>query len=344
VDESFFIKNPDSKRTQALKRLREWCGRAYVLCGTPAPNSPHDIIEQFNFVDFGLTFRETEIPKDRDAALPVIQACLQERGLFIRHLKQDVLPELPPKSFRKILLKLEPVQRQLYRTILTNLFEDLKGTDDISFKRNIVSFLAKRSALLQLCSNPSGVVDGYSEIPAKILALDSILRDLIESRHEKIVLWSFYTGAIDRIMARYKDYAPVRYDGTINNISNRRSAVDKFQNDSETMLFVGNPAAAGAGLTLHRSSIAIYESFSNQAAHYLQSIDRIHRRGQRRETEYLILLCDGTLEAREFDRMTKKEEAGYALLGDPFISRPTRESMLSDVVFQLEKLSEPANV
>ena len=37
-----------------------------------------------------------------------------------------------------------------------------------------------------------------------------------------------------------------------------------------TMIFLGNPAAAGAGLTLHRARIAIYESFSNQAAHFIR--------------------------------------------------------------------------
>ena len=62
------------------------------------------------------------------------------------------------------------------------------------------------------------------------------------------------------------------------------------------MVFVANPAAAGAGLTLHRARVAIYESLSNQAAHYLQSLDRIHRRGQKREVEYVVMLCDGTLE------------------------------------------------
>ena len=32
------------------------------------------------------------------------------------------------------------------------------------------------------------------------------------------------------------------------------------------MVFAANPAAAGAGLTLHRARVAIYESLSNQAA------------------------------------------------------------------------------
>ena len=57
IDESFFIKSLDAKRTRALRRLREWAGRAYVLCGTPAPNSPSDLVQQFNLVDFGYCFR-----------------------------------------------------------------------------------------------------------------------------------------------------------------------------------------------------------------------------------------------------------------------------------------------
>ena len=75
------------------------------------------------------------------------------------------------------------------------------------------------------------------------------------------------------------------------------------------MLFIANPAAAGAGLTLHRARFAVYESMSNQAAHYLQSLDRIHRRGQEREVEYITLLCEDTVEVQEYARLTDKERA-----------------------------------
>ena len=64
VDESFFIKNLNARRTLAIKRIREWFGRAFVLCGTPAPNSPHDIVEQINIVDFGICFSGVEIPEN----------------------------------------------------------------------------------------------------------------------------------------------------------------------------------------------------------------------------------------------------------------------------------------
>jgi SNF2 family DNA or RNA helicase len=110
----------------------------------------------------------------------------------------------------------------------------------------------------------------------------------------------------------------------------RREAVRRFQEDDETMLFVGNPAAAGAGLTLHRARLAVYESMSNQAAHYLQSLDRIHRRGQTREVEYFVLLCDQSLEVREYERLTSKERAAQDLLGDNVVEPVTRQTMLAE--------------
>ncbi|MEC4814192.1 MAG: DEAD/DEAH box helicase [Scytonema sp. PMC 1069.18] len=331
VDESFYIKNLDAKRTQALRRLREWCERAFVLCGTPAPNAPQDLIQQFNIVDFGITFYGINIPDDRGEALLVVQQAIEKRGLFVRHLKTDVLPDLPVKSFHRILVPLQPEQRRVYAAALRNLLLDLRSTDDKTFQRQLTSFLARRSALLQICSNPVSIVEGYTELPAKLYALDSILEEAITRKGEKVVLWSFYTASLNAIITRYSHFNLVRYDGTVSDVAERREAVRKFQENDDTMLFVGNPAAAGAGLTLHRARLAIYESMSNQAAHYLQSLDRIHRRGQTRDVEYLILLCDQTIEIEEYERLTRKECAAQALLKDRVEEPITRETMLREV-------------
>lgn len=332
VDESFYIKNLDAKRTQALRRLREWCGRAFVLCGTPAPNAPQDLIQQFNIVDFGITFDSMSIPDDRAEALPIVQQAIEKRGLFVRHLKTDVLPDLPVKSFNRVFVPLQPEQERVYAAALRNLILDLRSTDDKTFQRQLTSFLAKRSALIQICSNPASVVNGYTEVPAKLYALDSILEEAITRKGEKVVLWSFYTASLNAIVTRYSHLNPVRYDGTVSDVAERREAVRKFQEDDETMLFIANPAAAGAGLTLHKARLAIYESMSNQAAHYLQSLDRIHRRGQTRDVEYLILLCNKTIEIEEYERLTRKERAAQALLKDEVEEPITRETMLLEAL------------
>jgi SNF2 family DNA or RNA helicase len=339
VDESFYIKSLDAKRTRSLRRLREYCGRAFVLCGTPAPNAPQDLIQQFNIVDFGMTFAGVSIPEDREGARPVVQQAIEERGLYVRHLKREVLPDLPLKRFNRVILPLQPEQRKLYEGALRGLILDLNSIDEQGFRKQLMSFLAKRSALLQICSHPASIAEGYVEVPAKLQAIDNLLEETISRNGEKVVLWSFYTISIENIVARYAHFNPVRYDGTVNDVAQRREAVRRFQEDNETMLFVANPAAAGAGLTLHRARFAIYESMSNQAAHYLQSLDRIHRRGQTRDVEYLILLCESTIELIEYDRLVRKERAAQELLGDQVEDPLTREGMLAEAVAALQLLS-----
>lgn len=331
IDESFFIKSLDAKRTRALRRLREWAGRAYVLCGTPAPNAPNDLVQQFNLVDFGLAFDEIEVPSDREEAAPIVQAAIEERGLFVRHLKSDVLPDLPAKTFQRFFVPMETEQKRLYETTLNNLLADAESTDDASFARQITNFLARRAALLQICSNPAGVSPTYAATPAKLAVLDSILEQLVERENEKVVIWSFYTASVSAIVDRYARYGTVRYDGQVTDVAVRQAAVSRFQQDDETRLFVANPAAAGAGLTLHRARFAIYESLSNQAAHYLQSLDRIHRRGQSRAVEYVVMLCEDSIEIEEYERLVRKERAAQDLLGDVVSPPLTRESFLSDI-------------
>ncbi len=338
VDESFYVKNLDAQRTRAVRRIREWCDRAYVLCGTPSPNSPSDVIQQFNTVDFGMTFGWIRIPDEPQQAHTAIQRAIEKKGLFVRHLKKDVLPDLPGRRFQKVVLPLQPEQRALYARALNDLIVDVKRTDERAFRRQLSNFLARRIALLQICSNPLGLTSGYAEIPCKLLALDSLLEEIIVRREEKVIVWSFYTKSIDAIVARYQAYNPVRYDGTVADVRERRHGVQRFQDDDESMLFVGNPSAAGAGLTLHRARIAIYESFSNQAAHYLQSLDRIHRRGQKQDVEYLVLLGDGTIESQEYERLLSKQKSSQELLGDPAGDQPTREMFLNEIAKAAELL------
>ncbi|MEP9358754.1 DEAD/DEAH box helicase [Sphingomonas sp. KR3-1] len=329
VDESFFIKSLDAQRTRAIRRLREWCGRAFVLCGTPAPNSPRDLVQQFSLVDFGLAFDGVDVPQDRTEAAPVVQEVIEKRGLFIRHLKAQVLPDLPSKSFQRIFVPLAPEQGRLYGQLLNDLVADVEKTDERQFGREFANFLARRSALLQLCSNPSAIFPEYQETPAKLAALDALVDQLVAAG-EKIVIWSFYTKSVSRIVERYARHGAMRYDGEVSDVDTRRDTVRRFQDDDCSMILVANPAAAGAGLTLHRARIAIYESLSNQAAHYLQSLDRIHRRGQTRDVEYLVLLGDKTIETQEYERLIAKEAASQSLLGDVVSQPVTRDTFLGE--------------
>lgn len=331
VDESYNVKNPDAARTAALAELREWCGRCFVLCGTPAPNSPTDLLSQVDLVDFGMTFEDLVLPQDPEQVRASVRSALESRSLFTRNMKQIVLPDLPGRRFTEIGIEFAPEQAHLYEKALEGLISDLREVDEEIFDKERVSFMQKRSALLRICSNPGGIVPGYSEVPGKIVALDTLLARQAE-RGEKVVLWSFYRASLDFLAQRYADYGVARVDGSITGAGMRREAVRSFQEDDGIFVFLGNPAAAGAGLTLHRASVAIYESFSNQAAHFMQSLDRIHRRGQKCEVEYLMLLCSDSLEEVEYERILEKIRSQADLLGDPEPRRTGRKEMLGELL------------
>lgn len=331
VDESFFVKNRDTVRSTALAEIREWCTRAYVLCGTPAPNAPSDLVAQFNLVDFGFTFGRVRLTGDRAADAEPVREAMNARGLFVRNLKPDVVRDLPNRQYVDVPVALAPKQQAAYDAIRDGLISDLRAVDDRGFAQQRTSFLARRAQLLRLCSDPAGVISGYDEAPAKDVALDELLAELVGSRGEKVVLWSFYRATVDRLVRRFAEYGVARIDGSVRTTAARREAVSVFQDDDDTMLFVGNPAAAGAGITLHRARTAIFESFSNQGAHYFQSLDRVHRRGQTRDVTCITLLAAGTIEEAQFATLKAKADRQGDLLGDVIEPALTREMLLGEL-------------
>lgn len=330
VDESYYVKNADARRTRAVAHLRQYCSRAVVLCGTPAPNSALDVVQQVNIADEGLAFGRHAIPTDPTLARSAVSDALDD-AIYLRRLKQDVLPDIPAKAVERITFDLQPRQSALYDALRHELIEDTRQATEEQFARQMTSFLARRTALLQICSHPGALEPTYDETPAKHLVLDDLLRRLVKDEGKKVVIWSYFRHSLEALAERYHDLGLVRIDGSVISTDARVEAIHRFQTDQSIRVFLGNAAAAGAGITLTAAHHAIYESFSNQAAHYMQSVDRIHRRGQVEDVTYHVLLAQGTIEIREFDRILEKERAGRDLLGDRYEEPITRERFLADL-------------
>ena len=315
VDESYMVKNTESLRSTELRALRSACRKCFVLCGTPAPNSPYDLVNQFDLADEGFTFGGFERTNNEAQDRERIEDLVETRGTFIRRLKTEILANVPEKRFRLARVDMEGRQRLLYEKARDQLVLDLKQLDNSRFRKNLGLYFQRRAVLLQICSNPAAVDPTYAETPAKYVELDRLISELTSS-DRKAVIWSFYTKGIDDLMTRYAAHRPVRIDGSVST-DERTKAVQLFQEDPSRLLFIGNPSAAGAGITLHAAANAIYVSYSNQAAHYLQSLDRIHRRGQESPTvDYHLLYCGGTIEETEIARLRRKEVQQHSLLGD----------------------------
>ena len=90
VDESFFVKNRETQRSAAVRRLRHLCNRCWVLCGTPAPNNALDVVHQFDLADSGVAFASVKLPKDPEALRRTIKETVEQKGVYLRRLKRDV--------------------------------------------------------------------------------------------------------------------------------------------------------------------------------------------------------------------------------------------------------------
>jgi len=316
VDESFFAKNPNAKRSLALQAVRSYANRAFVLCGTPAPNHPKDVISQVDLCDEGFTFKHFQSTDNEDLDRLNISKLLDSRAPIIRRTKLEVLPDLPGKQFRIINYDLLPYQRQLYDEAKKQLVLFLHKLDNSTFKRELATYFQKRAALLQICISPALIGD-QSIDSSKYVALLQLVDDLVKMKNEKVVIWSAYTKSTNHIEKLMSNYEIARVDGTVTDSDARTREINRFQKDPNCKIFLGNPAAAGAGVTLTAANNAIYVSLSNQVASYMQSLDRIHRIGQNADqVNYFFLIANDTIEESEISRISRKHSAQSDLLMD----------------------------
>ena len=121
------------------------------------------------------------------------------------------------------------------------------------------------------------------------------------------------------------DFNPVVLHGSVEtgaaeDPDTREGRIRQFHEDEECRVMIANPAACGEGISLHKAChYAIYVDQTFNAAHYLQSVDRIHRLGlpENQETKIVILEARWTIDTRAARRLLVKIEAMSTILNDP---------------------------
>jgi SNF2 family DNA or RNA helicase len=332
IDESFFVKNEDAQMSQAVMAIREHCSFGLVLCGTPAPNRPDDIVHQFNIADLGATLGLYRPTDDDHRNLEELSARIDEGGAFLRRLKKDVLSDLPEKSFRIIRLAMTELHHVEYDKVKRSYRADLINLGSGQFGSKFHNFLERRMQLIRLCAFPDGNLVP-SSANTKFSALKEILEDVCLKGHRKLIIWSSYKDSLKEIERLVSGMGITlgRIDGSVEP-QERTAIVKAFQETATPQVIIANPSAAGAGLTLHAASHAVYMSYPSQAAHFLQSIDRIHRRGQSaNETVFHLLVFDKTIEEKELTRLFRKESTQADLLGDVFSLPRTVSDFIAEI-------------
>ena len=160
-----------------------------------------------------------------------------------------------------------------------------------------------------------------NEVPAKFVKARELIEDIIQNKG-KVVVWAIYVKNILDFEAYLQSCGiPCRTlygatpvssgDEDDDTTETREKIISEFhREDSSFNVIIANPFAVSESISLHKvCHNAIYMERSFNAAHFIQSKDRIHRYGlkQGTVTNYYYLLSEDSVDDVIHNRLITKE-------------------------------------
>lgn len=331
--------------------------RRDILTGTPAPQSPQDLVALVDYLWPGQARRVLPAgaltkPPPVDAGHQVARAI---GPLFARTRKSEL--GLQPPTLRVAQVKADPLQAQIYAALRDRYAGELRVTmtdrAELARMGDIVMYLLEAATNPHLLSAgaaagdepgfrhpPLDIPPGSSlwqlmqeynqyETPAKFRHLAQLIAsNAAEGR--KTLVWSNFVRnlrTLDRMLAGYQ---PALIYGGIPSVltdpgapRTREGELERFREQDACRVLLANPAAMSEGVSLHHvCHDAIYLDRTFNAGQYLQSLDRIHRLGllPGEATRITFLVTTGTVDEVIDARIREKSERLGEMLDDPDIA------------------------
>ncbi len=338
ADESDAFKTPDTKTCKRVLASSKLATYRRVMNGTPVEDSPFQAYSQVKFAEpnvwaqlgihnygqfkafFGIFEKRVITVGDKERTYPALvryqNMDLLHKSMYeygTRVLKEDVLQDLPAKSYTKVYFDLTSEQRRVYKELREELFAELTAGLEVSAELAIVKLVRFQ----QITSGfvPADDTKELVRLGKKNPRLDALKMALGAHFGQKIV-WAKYTTEIDMI-AKLLDEMEISYriyDGRTSSADRQRHKED-FQAGAYEV-FLAKQSAAARGLTLTAATTCIY--FSNLFSLGLrkQSEDRAHRIGQHHPVLYIDLVARGTVDEHIIGTLRDKRERSAIVTGD----------------------------
>ena len=331
IDESTTIKNRGASRTKNLMTLKGYSSYRRILTGSPITKSPMDLYSQCSFLSTrALNFSSYyafqgryAIIKQRAFGARSFQEIVGYRNLeelnekleqfSTRTLKEECL-DLPDKLYTRRNITMSDEQNSVYNQMKKLALAQL----DSGELSTTASILTQIMRLQQICCGffqPD--VGEIRQLPNNRL---SELLDITDELQGKAIIWASFTHDIQQIARSLRDrFGPdsvaLYYGDTPQ--EDRQKIVHKFQDmTSELRFFVGQPKTGGYGITLSAATTVIYYSNSYDLENRLQSEDRAHRIGQKKNVTYIDLVCPNTIDEKILEALKSKINLSQKVFGE----------------------------
>jgi SNF2 family DNA or RNA helicase len=285
--------------------------------------------------------------------------------LYWRIRKTDL--HLPRPLFHRIRLKLRPYQKAIYTVLAAKvLSEAVKAPTERTRLR--LWRKARMVRLLQAASNPALLTRESTEfqvppLSAAGLSVDQLIQDYhkyetpvkveftvklarrLIKRQQKVVIWTAFVHNIRTLEQALSDLSPrvvygdVPKDENEDVEFNREKMIHDFLASSKYPILIANPSACAESVSLHKVCFhAIYLDRTFNGAHYMQSLDRIHRVGMKPQDQahYYLLQSEETIDEVIDQRLDEKQARMLKLL-DGDVSIMSLESVAGEFSEETEE-------
>ena len=329
-DESQRIKTHNAQQSKAIHELGDAAKYKLILSGTPVQNDAIDIWSQYRFLDrtvFGDSyyafrgryavmggFNNKKIVgyKDLDGLVR------KEHSIAFRITKEEAI-DLPEQTFETRQIEMTKKERNLYDTLRRDSYAELANGGQVT----ATTVLTKLLRLQQLTGG--FLVQDDAERPeqvstAKLDALKDIILDYVIGAGRKLVVFARFIAEVKAVIKLAEETLPtgkksVSIYGDIKK-EDRGALVQQFQEDPDTVLFIGQIDTAGTGITLTAADTCVYYSKNFNYATYEQSLSRIHRIGQRNTCTYIDLVVANSVDETITVALRKKEDLAKTVVDD----------------------------
>lgn len=330
MDEAHMVKNPKANRTKIMNQITDNIEKRWLLTGTPIANRPMDYFNLLNLCDSPVTsswkyyaFRYCDGKKFKkrlksgamrdiwvtDGASNLEELHERTKSLILRRKKEDHL-DLPPKIVAPYYIEIDDMNQ--YHRVFDEYLEWAKSEGKrLGAGRHMVELVVLR----------------------KYLALEKTKQtiELIEQALEndqKVIVFTNFTHSFDALMKHFGKLA-VGHNGKMNGTQKQRS-IDRFQEDDNVKIFVGNLVSAGTAITLTKAEIVIMNDLDFVPSNHAQAEDRAFRIGQTKTVNVYYPIAEGTIDEMMFKILEKKRKIIDTVVGDEHISMDIEEDLFGE--------------
>ncbi|CAL9733969.1 ATP-dependent helicase Fun30p [Monosporozyma servazzii] len=167
----------------------------------------------------------------------------------------------------------------------------------------------------------------------KVTKLVEILKDVIEVKKEKLLVFSLFTQVLDilELVLSTLGYKFLRLDGSTQ-VNERQGLIDTFYEDKTIPIFILSTKAGGFGINLVCANHVVIFDQSFNPHDDRQAADRAHRVGQTREVTISTLITKDSIEEKIHQLAKNKLALDNSISGEDKKSQDAMESKISDLL------------